>query len=332
MKVELNTRRIIACMTALLVAAFSLPATAQSSNWPNHSIRIIVPFTAGGSTDTVARMLANELGPRLGQPVIVENRAGAGGTIGTAAGAKAAPDGNTLIVATSSTMGVAPNLYKDLPYDPAKDFQPVTLLGTATIILALNPSVKADSVQELIALTKKEPRSLTFASAGIGSISHLVGEYFKLVTGADMLHVPYRGDKELLNDLVAGRLSLSFGTAVAYLPYLQRHQLKALAVTNPERSHNLPDLPTVSEEGVPGFSAIQYFGLLTPAGTPADIVQRLQKEILAVLQMPSVQERLTTMGIDVVGNTPSEFGSFMKADYDKWGKIIRESGTTVSSK
>jgi tripartite-type tricarboxylate transporter receptor subunit TctC len=333
LKARLNPRRcFVSCMTAFLVGAFSLPTVAQSAEWPNQPIRIIVPFTAGGSTDTVARIMANELSPRLGQPVIVENRAGAGGTIGTAAGAKAPPDGNTLILATSSTMGVSPNLYKDLQYDPAKDFAPVTLLGTATILMALHPSVEAGSVQEVIELAKKNPGMLTFASGGIGSISHLVGEYFKLETGADMLHVPYRGDTEMLADLVGGRLSMAFGTAVAYLPYVQKKQLKALAVTNPERSAILPDLPTVSEEGVAGFSAIQYFGLLAPAGTPPAIVDRLQKESLAILKLPAVQERLTTMGFDIVGNTPTEFASFLKADYDKWRTIIRESGTTISSK
>jgi len=323
---KLGTKLWQLCLAAAL--AVSGPLHAQPA-WPSKPLRIIVPFTAGGSTDTVARIMADKLSPRLGQPVVVENRAGAGGTLGTTAGAKADPDGYTMVLATSSTMGVAPNLYKSLQYDPVRDFQPVTLLGTATILLALHPSVPATSVKELIALAKKEPGKLTFASGGNGSISHLVGEYFKLMAGVDMVHVPYRGDTEMLADLVGGRVSLAFGTAVAYLPYIEKGTPKALAVTNPKRSPIVPDLPTVSESGLPGFNAIQYFGLLVPAGTPQPVVDRLHKESVEILKLPDVRERLQGLGFDIVGNTPPEFADFLKADREKWGKIVKESGTTV---
>lgn len=313
-------------------ACLSLGPAGQALAWPDKPITVIVPFTAGGSTDTVARIMADNLSKRLGQPVVVENKAGAGGTLGTTLGAKAAPDGNTIVVATSSTMGVSPNLYKNLQYDPVKDFEPITLLGKATILLALHPSVPANTVQELIAEMKKRPGELTFASGGVGSISHLVGEYFKLETGADMLHVPYRGDTEMLTDLVGGRLSLAFGTGVAYRPYVKKGQLKAIAVADAQRAKIAPDLPTISEAGVPGFNAIQYFGFLAPAGTPASIVQRLQKESAEILNLPEVKAKMESMGLEVVGNTPKEFSAFLKEDYQKWGKIIKASGTTIESK
>lgn len=319
-------------IASLTAAGLALVATGPAYAWPDKPISIIVPFTAGGSTDTVTRIMADHLSKRLGQPVVVENKAGAGGTLGTTAGAKAAPDGHTIVVATSSTMGVSPNLYRNLQYDPVKDFEPITLLGKATILLALNPSVKANTVQELIAEMKKRPGELSFASGGVGSISHLVGEYFKLETGVDMLHVPYRGDTEMLTDLVGGRLSLAFGTGVAYLPYVKKGQLKAIAVADAERAAIAPELPTISEAGVPGFNAIQYFGFLAPAGTPDKIVQRLQKECVEILNLPEVKAQMENMGLEVVGNTPQEFASFLKADYDKWGKIIKASGTTIESK
>ncbi len=313
-------------------ACMSLATASPALAWPNKPISIIVPFTAGGSTDTVARIMADHLSKRLGQPVVVENKAGAGGTLGTTAGAKAAPDGYTIVVATSSTMGVSPNLYKNLQYDPVKDFTPITLLGKATILLALHPSVKANTVQELIAEMKKRPGELSFASGGVGSISHLVGEYFKLETGVDMLHVPYRGDTEMLTDLVGGRLSLAFGTGVAYLPYVKKGQLKAIAVADAQRAKIAPDLPTISEAGVPGFNAIQYFGFLAPAGTPDDIVRRLQKESIEILNLPEVKEKMESMGLEVVGNTSQEFSAFLEEDYKKWGKIIKASGTRIDAK
>jgi len=318
----------------LMISAilFMLLGMRQALAWPNKPITIIVPFTAGGSTDTVTRIVAENLSKRLGQPVIVDNRPGAGGTIGTAMGARAAPDGNTIVVATSSTMGVSPNLYKNLSYDPTTDFDPITLLGKATILLALHPSVPANTVQELIAEMKKRPGEMTFASGGVGSISHLVGEYFKLAARVDMLHVPYKGDTEMLADLVGGRISLAFGTGVAYLPYVKRGQLKAIAVADAQRTKLVPDLPTIDEAGVPGFNAIQYFGLLAPAGTPDYIIQRLQKESNEILNLPNVKEKMVALGLEVVGSTPTEFSLLLKDDYAKWGKIIKASGTTINSK
>lgn len=321
--------RIVLLTAATL--SLVLMAASQSHAWPTKPITIIVPFTPGGSTDTVTRIMADNLSKRLGQPVVVENRAGAGGTVGTTAGARAAPDGHTIVVATSSTMGVSPNLYKNLQYEPVKDFEPITLLGKATILLALHPSVPANTVQELIAEMKKRPGELSFASGGVGSISHLVGEYFKLETGVDMLHVPYRGDTEMLTDLVGGRLSLAFGTGVAYLPYVRKGQMKAIAVADSERAAIAPELPTISEAGVPGFNAIQYFGFLAPAGTPPEIIQRLQKESVEILNLPDVSEKMESMGLEVVGNTPEEFAAFLKEDYMKWGEIIEASGTTIDS-
>lgn len=304
----------------------------HAAPWPDRPIWIVVPFPAGGSTDIVARILADGLGKRLGQSVLVENKSGAGGTLGTAFGARAAADGYTLILATSSTMGVAPNLYKNLPYKPARDFTPITLLCTATVVLTANPSIHANSVKDLIALMKAKPGAFTFGSTGVGSISHLMGEYFKLKAGVDMLHVPYRGDPEMDTDLLAGRVSLAFSTAAPIVPYLAKKQLTALAVTNPKRSSLFPDLPTIGESGVPGYSAVQYFGLMAPVGTPPAIIRRVQEESVRVMKDPKVQGRLRGLGLEAVGDSPTEFAAFLKTDLDKWGQVIKESGTTITPK
>jgi len=313
-------------LTATLLFAC---AAAQAQGWPNKPVRFVIPFPAGGSTDIVGRLIGEKLGQSLGQPFVIDNRAGAGGTTGSDLVAKAAPDGYTLLMGTSSTHAIASSLYAKLPYDATRDFAPVSLLGTATILLVVNPSVPAKSVRELVALAKAQPGQLTFASSGNGSVSHLTGEYFKSLAGIDMQHIPYKGDSPMTVDLVSGRVSMAFGTAVAFLPYVQSGKLNALAVTNAKPSAVAPGLPTVADAGLNGFEALQWFGLLMPAATPKEIVDKLQSEVARVLRMPDVRERLQGLGIEIVGSSPDAFASFMQAETRKWGKIVKDSGAKV---
>jgi tripartite-type tricarboxylate transporter receptor subunit TctC len=315
---------------AIAAAAFSLAsAHAAADVWPSKPLKLVVPFTAGGSTDTVARIVAEKLTTRLGQPVIVDNRAGAGGAIGSDFVAKSPADGYTMLVGTSSTMAIAPYVYTKLAYNPTRDFAPVSLLGTADIIIVVNSQVPVRTVKELLDYAKANPGKLTFASGGNGSISHLLGEYFKSMAHVDMLHVPYKGDAQMVTDLLGGQVNMAFGTAVAFLPHVKSGKVVALAVTNPKRSTTQTQLPTVSEAGVPGYEAVQWFGIALPAGTPHEIVQRLNGEILAILAMPDVRARFSELGFDVVGDKPEEFAAFLRAENAKWKKIAEISGTRL---
>ena len=319
------SRRAVLTAFALALGAGSVFAQA----WPSRPIRLVIPFPAGGSTDIVGRLIADKLTQSLGQPVIVDNRGGAGGTTGSDVVAKAAPDGYTFLMGTSSTHAIAPALYPKLAYDVARDFAPVTLLGTATILMVVHPSVPAKSVAEFVALAKAKAGQMMFGSTGNGSVSHLTAEYFKSAAGIDMQHVPYRGDTPMTLDLVAGRVQVAFGTAVAFLPFVQAGKLNALAVTDASPSPVAPKLPTVSASGLPGFEALQWFGLLAPAGTPKDIVARLHAEVAKALRLPEVQERLQGLGMQIVGGGPDEFGGFMRRESTKWSRIVRESGAKV---
>ena len=269
----LLTRRALLAALALVLTSGAGSALAQA--WPTKPIRLVIPFPAGGSTDVVGRLIAEKIAPALGQPVVVDNRAGAGGTAGSDVVAKSPADGYTFLMGTSSTHAIAPSLYAKSPYDAARDFAPVTLLGTATILMVVHPSVPAKSVAEFIAVAKAKPGTLMFGSTGNGSVSHLTAEYFKSLAGIDLQHVPYKGDTPLTLDLVAGRVHLAFGTAVAFLPHVQAGKLNALAVTDAKPSPVAPQLPTVAASGLPGFEALQWFGLLAPAGPPPEVVARL---------------------------------------------------------
>jgi tripartite-type tricarboxylate transporter receptor subunit TctC len=314
-------------LLALLMTCGAAAAIAQA--YPAKPVRMIVPFPAGGATDIVGRLIAQKLTEAWGQQVIVDNRGGAGGTIGSDVAAKSPPDGYTMLLGTSSTHAVAPSLYSRLPYDPVRDFSPVSLAATATILLVVHPSVPAHNVKELIALAKRQPNALSFASSGNGGISHLIGEQFKSTAGIQMLHVPYKGDTPALVDLVSGQVHLMFGTAVSFLPYVKSGRLRALAVTNPRRSPVVPDAPTIAESGLPGFEALQWFGVFVPAGTPRDIVSRLNADIAKSLKLADVRERLVGLGAEVVANAPEAFAAFQKADSTKWARIVKESGAKI---
>ena len=314
----------IACCTAAFV-----PMHAAAQPYPSKPIRMIVPFPAGGATDIVARLIGQKLTEATGQQVIVDNRGGAGGTIGSDIAAKAPADGYNLLIGTSSTHAIAPGLYPKLPYDPVRDFSPVTLIATATILLAVHPSIPAKTVKELIALARRQPGALSFASSGQGGISHLIGEQFKAAGGIQMLHVPYKGDTPALVDLVSGQVSLMFGTAVSFLPYVKAGRLNALAVTNPKRSPVVPNVPTVGESGLPGFDALQWFGLYAPAGTPREIVARLNSEIGKILGMPDIRERFANLGADASGGSAEQFAAFQRAEVAKWTQIVKASGAKI---
>lgn len=311
----------------VVVALASTFAVAQS--WPTRPIKLVVPFTAGGSTDTVARIVAEKLTQRVGQPVIVDNRAGAGGAIGSDYVAKSPPDGYTYLVGTSSTMAIAPYLYTKLPYNPTRDFAPVVLLGTADIIIVVNAQLPFRTVKELLDYAKANPGKLTYASGGNGSISHLLGEYFKSMAHVDMLHVPYKGDAQMVTDLIGGQVNMAFGTAVAFLPHVKSGKVVALAVTNPQRSTMQAQLPTVSEAGVPGYEAVQWFGIAAPTGTPPDIIARMNDEIRAILALPEVRARFGELGFNVTGDKPDEFAAFLRSENTKWKKIAEIAGTKL---
>jgi tripartite-type tricarboxylate transporter receptor subunit TctC len=314
---------------ATLVVGALLALGAQAQQWPAKPIKMVVPFTAGGSTDTVARIMSEKLTTRLGQPVIVENKAGAGGALGSDFVAKSPADGYTFLVGTSSTMAIAPWVYTKLPYNPTRDFAPVSLLGTADIIVVVNSEVPIRNTKQLLDYAKANPGKLTFASGGNGSISHLLGEYFKSMAKVDLLHVPYKGDAQMVTDLLGGQVNMAFGTAVAWLPHIQSGKVAAVAVTNPKRSTTLTNLPTLSESGVPGYEAVQWFGIAAPSGTPPEIVNRMHAEIKAILAMPDVHRRFVELGFDVVGNSPAEFAQFLRDENAKWKKIAEIAGTKL---
>jgi tripartite-type tricarboxylate transporter receptor subunit TctC len=323
---------ILASLTrrgAVAALALGLAGGAFAQAWPSRPIRLVVPFPAGGSTDIVGRLIGDKLSQGLGQPVVVDNRCGAGGTTGSDLVAKSPADGYTIVMATSSTHAIAASLYPKLPYDPVRDFAPITLVGTATILMVVHPSVPAQNVGEFIALAKSKPGQIMFGSTGNGSVSHLTAEYFKSMAGVELQHVPYKGDSPMTIDLVAGRVQLAFGTAVAFLPYVQGGKLNALAVTDAKPSPVAPKLPTVAASGLPGFEALQWFGLLAPAGTPADIVNRIQQETAKALNSPTVKQQLVSQGAIPGGNTPAEFAKHIADEHVKWAKVVKASGAKV---
>ena len=317
-----------ALLTVFMACAFAQGAAAQA--WPTKPLKLVVPFTAGGSTDVVARIVAEKLTPRLGQPVVVDNKAGAGGSIGSDFVAKSPADGYTLLVGTSSTLAIASHVYSKLPYSPTRDLSPVTLLGTADIMVVVNPTkVPSRNIRDLIAYAKANPGKLSFASGGKGSISHLLGDYFNSMAKVEMVHIPYKGDAQMVTDLIGGQVDVAFGTAVAFLPHLKSGKLVGVAVTNPKRSLSMPNLATVSESGVPGYDAVQWFGIVAPQGTPAPVVERLNTELRAVLAMPDVRTRFSELGFDVVGNSVDEFAAFIRAEDQKWKKVADISGVKL---
>ncbi|HEY0335905.1 MAG TPA: tripartite tricarboxylate transporter substrate binding protein [Burkholderiales bacterium] len=308
---------------AISIAIF-LTAPAQSQTYPSRPIRIIDAFAPGGITELCARAVGEKMSQSFGQPVIVENRPGGGGNIGVGAVARATPDGHTLAVVPSLfTTNIS--LFRNINWDPVRDFEPLTLVGRTPIFLVVNPTVlRAGSVKELIAFAKAEPGKLNYASGGIGATPHLAAELFKAMAGVDMTHIAYKGTAPAMTDLVAGQVHLSFSSPLTALPHVKSGRLRALGVTALERSKLMPDVPTIAEAGVPGYEVISWFGFLAPAGTPRPIVQKLHAEMAKSLSLPDVRERLGNVGLEIVASTPEQMRAFVKADIAKWAKVIRD--------
>jgi tripartite-type tricarboxylate transporter receptor subunit TctC len=330
-------RPLVAALTALTLAPLAaLPLSAAAQAWPSKPVRIVVPFPPAGTTDILARALAPELQRAFGQPFVVENKPGAGGNIGAAEVAKAAPDGHTLLMGTVGTHAINPALYAKMPYDHVRDFVPVTLVAGVPNVLVLNPGIaqrySIASVADLARAARANPDKLTFASSGNGTSIHLSGELFKALTGTQMVHSPYRGSGPALLDLMGGNVDLMFDNLPSAMPHIKSGKLLALAVTSAARSSALPDLPTVAEAGgaaLASFEASSWFGLLAPAGTPMDIVNRIQQETAKALATPAMRERLQSQGAIPSGNTPTEFARLIDAETRKWAPVVKASGAKV---
>jgi tripartite-type tricarboxylate transporter receptor subunit TctC len=315
------------CLAAVTVAA-SLPV-AQAQTWPAKPIRYVVPFPPGGGTDVSARLMSPTVSAELGQQVVVENRAGAGGMIGVEVAARSAPDGYTMVQATVGQISINPNLLRKLPFDPAKDLAPVALTGDLFNVLVVHPALPVRSVPDLVALAKRRPGELNFSSSGVGVPDHLAGELFQILTKTKLVHVPYKGGPLAMADLVSGNVQLMFATVASSIGMVKAQKLRPIAVTNSKRFPGLPDLPTIAEAGIPGFAVDNWTGVFVPAGTPRDVVARLNGAFAKAVQVPETRARLLDSGIGVAHNSPEQFTQFIRGETAKWRKVIEQSGVRV---
>ncbi len=317
-----------AAARVLLIASSGLmaagPATAADV-YPSKTIRLVVPFAPGGGSDIVARLLSPKMTEALGQTVVVDNRAGASANLGAAMVAKAAPDGYTLLLANANYT-INPSLFKSLPFDPVREFAPVALLANVTNVLAIHPSIPAKSVKELISFAKAHPGQLNFASPGNGTSSHLAGELFRQVAKIEVVHIPYKGATPAITDLIAGQVSFTMASVLSVLPYAKQGRLRMLAVTTAKRSGALPDIPTISEAGLPGFEVSNWYGILATGGTPRPAVDRLNSELARIARVPDLAEKLAAQGADPATGTPEEFERFIQAELKKWSAVVRSAG------
>ena len=312
--------------TLVFSALILFCATATAQTYPTKPLRIIVPWTAGGTADLMARVTGQKLNESLGQTVIVENRPGAGGLIGTEVAAKAAPDGYTLLLATTAPNSVAPSLYPKIPFDPLKDFANISLLARTCYVLSVHPSLPVKSVKDLIALAKAQPGRLTFSSPGSGTPNHLSGEMFKMRTGVDMQHVPFKGSAQAIQDVIAGHIAMSFENITVVSTHVKSGRVRGVAVTNLKRSPVLPEVPTIAESGLPGFEAVGWFGMVAPAATPREIIARLNTEIVRGLAAADVKERISVLGAELVTSTPDELDKFNRSQIAQWAKVVKFAG------
>jgi len=310
-----------------LFACIATVASAQS--YPNRAIRLVVPFPAAGTTDILARAAAQKLTEAFGQSVVVDNRPGAAGNIGSDLVAKSAPDGYTLLMGTVGTHAINPSLYSKMPYDHVKDFVPVVLVAGVPNVLVVNPALPVNSVADLIKLAKDKPGQINFASSGSGTSIHLSGELFKTMAGVDITHIPYKGSSPALTDLMGGQVQIMFDNLPSALPQIKAGKLRAIAVTSLKRAPVLPDVPTISESGLPGFEASSWFGVLAPAGTPAPIVARINAEVNKWLQSAEAREKLLSQGAEAAGGSPEQFANHIRAESEKWAKVVKASGAKV---
>jgi len=307
----------------LAIALVFSAGAAQAQGYPNKAVRVIVPFPAGGPTDIVGRTIGQKLAELLGQAVVIDNRAGAGGVIGTEHVAKSPPDGYTVLLGTIGGLAVAMSLYPNRGYDTLRDLAPVTQAVTVTNILVVHPSLPVKSVKELLALARARPGTLNYASSGSGTVTHLAGELFKSMGRVNIVHIPFKGGAPALTALMSGEVEMSFENSLIVLPHIRAGKVRALAVTGARRSRLLPGLPAIGEAGLPGYNASGWYGFVVPAAVPKDIVARLTAEINRVLQLPEVIERLSNQGAEPAGNTPEQFGAFMRAEIDKWAQLVK---------
>lgn len=316
--------RIYIIFLAGLLTVFSgVSAFAQA--WPARTtIRIVVPYPPGGASDVTARLLAVKLTDSLKQSVVVENKPGANGILALEFVAKSPADGYTLLMANLGPNAINAGVYQKLPYDSVKDFTPISLTTVVPLVVLVTNSLPVKNMRELISYAKANPTKLTFASAGNGASNHLAGEMIKSMAGIEMTHVPYKGDSPGMPDVISGTVSMMFPTIIAGLPNVKSGSMRPIAVTGAKRSSSLPDIPTVSESGIPGFEAVSWGGLMGPAGMPADIVKRLNAEIIRILKLPDISERISSLGADIVGSSPEEFDKYLRAEISKWGKVARE--------
>jgi len=314
--------RVLAALTC--AAAALLPSAGYGQAYPSKTVRVVVPYAAGGSTDSTARLVAKELQEALGQPFVVDNRPGAGGTIGHDLVAKAAADGYTLLFSAAGPLTVTPHAYAKLPYDPIASFEPIKLVASSPLVLLVNPSVKATTVEELVKEAKSKP--MTYGSFGNGSAAHLAGEMFKAAVKVDVTHVPYRGSAPALTDLLGGQIDMMFDVLVTGLPHVQANKLRAIAVTSPKRSDLLPEVPTMQEAGVKDYDAATWFGLLAPAGTSKEVIGILSKAVDEALAKRDVRKALASQGAVAEGGTPEEFAAYLRSELEKWGKAAKLAG------
>ncbi len=321
-------RRVAVRALTVCALGLALAGGAWAQAWPSRPVRLVVPYPPGGPTDIVARVVAQRLQTQTGQPFIVDNRAGAGGNTGAEAVARSAPDGYTLLVATTAH-AINPALFKNLTYSFARDFAPISQLTSGPLVVAVTPTLPVKTVAELIALAKSRPGELNYASSGNGQSTHLAGELFNAMAGTRMRHVPYKGSAPALADTIAGQVHLTFDTMLSAMPHVKADKLRALAVTSPRRSPAAPDLPTVAESGLPGYEVIAWNGLLAPAGTPRDVIARLNDEVRQALQQPDIQERFLAQGFGAAYSTPEAFAGFIAAEIEKWARVVKASGASI---
>ena len=324
----LPLRPFLFLLLALAAASAMLCGPAQAQNYPTRPIRMIVPYAPGGAVDIVARSVGHELTKRVGQQVIVDNRTGAGGNIGSETVAKAAPDGYTLLMASPANT-INPSLYSKMPYEPMRDLVPIALVGSAPAVLIANRTLPVQNVKQLIALAKAKPGALTYGSGGSGTTEHLAGEMFKSMAGIDMLHVPYKGGAQVITDIISGQIALMFVNQLGALPHVKAGKVKALGVASGERSQALPDVPTFAEAGFPQFKVSVWWGVMGPAGLSRDIVTQLNREILAALSSPEMKERLLTLSAQPIGGTPEQFAAFFAEETARWARVVKASGARV---
>jgi tripartite-type tricarboxylate transporter receptor subunit TctC len=312
----------------VLILAALLPLLAAAQEYPLRTIRIIVPFPPGGPTDLIGRSLGEKLGEAWKQAVVVENKSGAAGNLGVDTAAKSPPDGYTLVVVPVGNISVNPTLYPSLPYKPS-ELAPITMLATVENVLVVNPSVPANNMKELIALAKAKPGSLSFASPGAGSQAHLAGELIDLIAGVEMLHVPYKGTGPAMNDLLGGQVSMMYAQVSSALPFIRSGKLRAIGVASLKRSAVLPEVPTIAEQGFPGFEAVSWYGLMAPAGVPKDIIAKLSAECTRILRLPDIRDRFAGLGADAVGGTPEQLAASIQTEAARWGDVVRKRHITV---